>query len=155
MEVLLLIVYYDNKVCPRLAASDVSVGIRHPMSTCPPFFPHDREPTVATMSQTDLQLRLSHGKGEGDDWTKIEDKARRKTIQNRLAQRKRRAFLLSGTMPALCSNVKQNRHQAIERQASKGFRASCSASGRATPMSWQSARVSYYFIHGLDISTSM
>lgn len=37
---------------------------------------------------TDLQVRLAYGKSEKDDWTKVEDKALRKKIQDRLAKRK-------------------------------------------------------------------
>ena len=49
---------------------------------------------------SDLQVRLKFKKCEKDDWTKVEDKALRKKIQNRLAKRKSRtshclAFLLS------------------------------------------------------------
>lgn len=36
----------------------------------------------------DLQVRLKYKKSEADDWTKVEDKALRKKIQNRLAKRK-------------------------------------------------------------------
>lgn len=39
---------------------------------------------------TDLQVRLKYGKSEKDDWTRVEDKALRKKIQNRLAKRKSR-----------------------------------------------------------------
>ena len=39
---------------------------------------------------TDIQIRLKYSRSEKDDWTKIEDKAARKTIQNRLAKRKSR-----------------------------------------------------------------
>ena len=37
---------------------------------------------------TDLQVRLAYSKSERDDWTKVEDKALRKKIQDRLAKRK-------------------------------------------------------------------
>lgn len=39
---------------------------------------------------TDLQVRLKYSRSEKDDWTKVEDKALRKKIQNRLAKRKSR-----------------------------------------------------------------
>ncbi|KAF6217692.1 hypothetical protein HO133_006519 [Letharia lupina] len=39
---------------------------------------------------TDLQVRLKYSKSEKDDWTKVEDKALRKRIQDRLAKRKSR-----------------------------------------------------------------
>lgn len=39
---------------------------------------------------TDIQIRLKYSKSEKDDWTKVEDKAVRKKIQNRLAKRKSR-----------------------------------------------------------------
>ena len=39
---------------------------------------------------SDLQVRLKYKKSERDDWTKVEDKALRKKIQNRLAKRKSR-----------------------------------------------------------------
>ena len=39
---------------------------------------------------SDLQVRLKYKKSEKDDWTKVEDKALRKKIQNRLAKRKSR-----------------------------------------------------------------
>ena len=38
----------------------------------------------------DLQVKLKYKKGERDDWTKVDDKALRKKIQNRLAKRKSR-----------------------------------------------------------------
>ena len=38
----------------------------------------------------DLKVRLKYSRSEKDDWTKIEDKALRKKIQNRLAKRKSR-----------------------------------------------------------------
>lgn len=41
---------------------------------------------------TDLQVRLKYSKSEKDDWTKVEDKALRKRIQDRLAKRKSRMF---------------------------------------------------------------
>lgn len=78
------------------------------------------------MSLRDLQLRLEHGRGEADDWTKIGDKTLRKTIQNRLAQRKRRAFT-EWNMPALCNNMMQHRHKVVERQSAKARRATYSA----------------------------
>lgn len=37
---------------------------------------------------TDLRVRLAYSKSERDDWTKVEDKALRKKIQDRLAKRK-------------------------------------------------------------------
>ncbi|MCJ1460129.1 hypothetical protein MMC28_010508 [Mycoblastus sanguinarius] len=40
---------------------------------------------------SDLEVRLKYCKSETDDWTKVEDKALRKKIQNRLAKRKNRA----------------------------------------------------------------
>ena len=39
---------------------------------------------------TDLQVRLKYSRSQKDDWTKVEDKALRKRIQNRLAKRKSR-----------------------------------------------------------------
>ena len=39
---------------------------------------------------TDIQVRLKYSQSEEDDWTKVEDKAVRKKIQNRLAKRKSR-----------------------------------------------------------------
>ena len=39
---------------------------------------------------TDIQVRLKYSRSEKDDWTKVEDKAARKKIQNRLAKRKSR-----------------------------------------------------------------
>ena len=36
----------------------------------------------------DLNVRLKYKKGESEDWTKIEDKALRKKIQDRFAKRK-------------------------------------------------------------------
>ena len=41
---------------------------------------------------TDLEVRLKYSKSEEDDWTKVEDKALRKRIQDRLAKRKSRMF---------------------------------------------------------------
>ena len=41
---------------------------------------------------TDLQVRLKYSKSERDDWTKVEDKALRKRIQDRLAKRKSRTL---------------------------------------------------------------
>ena len=41
---------------------------------------------------TDLEVRLKYSKCEEDDWTKVEDKALRKKIQDRLAKRKSRNF---------------------------------------------------------------
>ena len=38
----------------------------------------------------DVQIRLKYSQNENDDWTKVEDKAIRKKIQNRLAKRKSR-----------------------------------------------------------------
>ena len=40
----------------------------------------------------DLQVRLRFKKNDADDWTKVEDKALRKKLQNRLAKRKSREF---------------------------------------------------------------
>ncbi len=40
----------------------------------------------------DLQVRLKFKKNDADDWTKVEDKALRKKLQNRLAKRKSREF---------------------------------------------------------------
>lgn len=40
----------------------------------------------------DLQVRLKFKKNDADDWTKVEDKALRKKLQNRLAKRKSRKF---------------------------------------------------------------
>ena len=39
---------------------------------------------------SDLQVRLKYKKSDKDDWTKVEDQALRKKIQNRLAKRKSR-----------------------------------------------------------------
>lgn len=39
---------------------------------------------------SDLEVRLKYSKSEEDDWTKVEDKALRKRIQDRLAKRKSR-----------------------------------------------------------------
>ena len=39
---------------------------------------------------TDIQVRLKYSQSEKDDWTKVENKAVRKKIQNRLAKRKSR-----------------------------------------------------------------
>ncbi|KAL2049710.1 hypothetical protein ABVK25_010051 [Lepraria finkii] len=45
----------------------------------------------------DLQVRLKYKKTDADDWTKVEDKALRKKLQNRLAKRKSRVNLTKGT----------------------------------------------------------
>ena len=42
--------------------------------------------------KTDLQIKLKYSQSEKDDWTKIQDKALRKKIQNRLAKRKSRTL---------------------------------------------------------------
>lgn len=47
----------------------------------------------------DLQVRLKYKTSDADDWTKVEDKALRKKIQNRLAKRK------SSTLPSYCVPV--------------------------------------------------
>ena len=44
----------------------------------------------AATGMTDLKVRLKYSRSEKEDWTKIEDKALRKKIQNRLAKRKSR-----------------------------------------------------------------
>lgn len=44
----------------------------------------------AADEMTDLEVRLKYRQSEKDDWTKVEDKALRKKIQNRLAKRKSR-----------------------------------------------------------------
>ncbi len=46
----------------------------------------------------DLQLRLRYKKSDVDDWTKVEDKALRKKLQNRLAKRKSRRQYVTGVM---------------------------------------------------------
>ena len=43
----------------------------------------------------DLNVRLKYRKGDSEDWTKIQDKALRKKIQDRLAKRKSSTFLFS------------------------------------------------------------
>ena len=40
----------------------------------------------------DLQVRLKFKKNDADDWTKVQDKALRKKLQNRLAKRKSREY---------------------------------------------------------------
>ena len=47
---------------------------------------------LCTKEMTDLEVRLKYRKSEEDDWTKVEDKALRKRIQDRLAKRKSRIF---------------------------------------------------------------
>ena len=49
---------------------------------------------------SDLQVRLKYKKGDGEDWTKVEDKALRKKIQNRLAKRK------SSMMSEMCLSMR-------------------------------------------------
>ncbi|MCJ1403760.1 hypothetical protein MMC11_006983 [Xylographa trunciseda] len=44
------------------------------------------------MIKTDLEIRLRHVQDAEDDWTKQPDQTQRKRLQNRLAQRKRRAL---------------------------------------------------------------
>lgn len=48
--------------------------------------------TISTdeVTVTDIQVRLKYSQSEKDDWTKVEEKALRKKIQNRLAKRKSR-----------------------------------------------------------------
>lgn len=43
---------------------------------------------LSKANMDDLQVRLQYKKSDADDWTKVEDKALRKKIQNRLAKRK-------------------------------------------------------------------
>jgi len=47
----------------------------------------------------DLQVRLRYKKVDAEDWTKVEDKALRKKIQNRLAKRKSRMQRFSYVLP--------------------------------------------------------
>ena len=59
---------------------------------------------IGTHKLTDIQVRLKYSQSEKDDWTKIEDKAERKKIQNRLAKRKSR------TSNHLMICLSENRH---------------------------------------------
>ncbi|MCJ1380472.1 hypothetical protein MMC17_003577 [Xylographa soralifera] len=43
--------------------------------------------------KTDLEVRLHHVQNAEDDWTQQQDQTQRKRLQNRLAQRKRRALI--------------------------------------------------------------
>lgn len=45
---------------------------------------------IGADGMADLQVRLKYSRSEKDDWTKVEDKALRKKLQNRLAKRKSR-----------------------------------------------------------------
>ncbi len=57
-----------------------------PSSITLPLSPHPDYPRA----MDDLQVRLKFKKNDADDWTKVEDKALRKKLQNRLAKRKSR-----------------------------------------------------------------
>lgn len=54
---------------------------------------------------SDLQGKLKYAASTADDWTKTQDKARRKTIQNRLAQRKRSECFTSSTRNGSMTDV--------------------------------------------------
>ncbi len=43
---------------------------------------------ISKVIMNDLEVKLQYKKSDADDWTKVEDKALRKKLQNRLAKRK-------------------------------------------------------------------
>ena len=69
---------------------------------------------------TDLEVRLKYSKSEEDDWTKVEDKALRKRIQDRLAKRKSRIFpALHLDLPEADQIARKERSEAREKEGER------------------------------------